>query len=382
MRSVTSLILAILVLASALSAQERSYALVTHNKVSVMAGPNKPDAELGKASSGEVVEYLGSVGDFGKVRLPGGVVGYVARGRAAKPYVELAGPGEARVLVSRLKIRPQPNLDWPAMGTLEPNTRLIVLEEASEGWLKILAPATQAVYIHKDYLRTGGDQAALATTFANSDRSRRESLLASGKLSADVLARVRAADAVDDRLKQAEERLAARPAGEEDGATLRQLESEYEAIAAAAPEGSLARTTAEERLAYLRDRREAADKFDEARRRIESIEKDRAQRDARYQQELSSFRERKEREASEPKTARSRFLQYGIGELHPVLGEGQRPTYVLSKGLEQRYLVTSERYDLGEYHGKTIGVTGWEMLPTPAGKKLQRVEITRLEVLN
>lgn len=364
-------------------AQEARYALITHNNTPVMAGPNKPDAELMKVGSGQVVQYLGETNGFGKVKMPGGVVAYVAKGRASQPYVAMDTPGEARVLVSRLKIRPQPNLDWPAMGTLEPNDRLLVLGEAENGWLKILAPSSQAVYIFKDYLKLDGDQAALATTFANSDQLGRTQLLAAGNISSEVVAKIEAAGAADAKLKEAESRMAAHASGEKSAASLADLEKEYETIAATAPEGSLARTTAEERLAYIRDRRAATESYDEARRRIAELEKERAVRDSRYQKELASFRERKEREMAEPKPADSRFLQYGIGELHRVfIGESQRPSFVIAKGLENRYVVTSERYDLSEYHGKTIGITGWEKLDTPKGKDLQRIEITRMEVMH
>lgn len=383
MRSVIRLAIVLLVAIAPVAAQDLRFAVVSHNNVPVMAGPRKPDAQLMKVMSGEIVEYLGESGEFGKVRLAGGTLGYIARGTAKRPYVELDGSGEAKVLVDRLKIRPHANLDWPPMGTLEPGTRVIVLEEVDAGWLQILAPRDQVVYIHRDYLRLGDDQANLATTFANSDRTRRTKMLASGKVSSELVARIDGQERLDQRLAAAEKAMA--EYGRSEGVTprLRELEAEYAAIATEAPEGSLARATAGERLAFLRDRREAADAFDQARRRIAEIENDQSRRDVDYQGKLQNFRDAKLKEMAEPKARDSRFLPYGIGELHRIfITETQRPTWVLSKGLEERYIVTSERYDLSEYHGKTIGITGWEKLGTPKEKDLQRIEITRLEVLN
>ncbi len=360
-----------------------SFAHITHRNAPVKAGVGVPDAQIKKSNIGEVVEFFGQKGDYAEVRFPGGVVAFVLEKRGSKTFVKLDDKGRARVVVERVSLRPHANMDWPAMGTLTANQNILVLDRAKDNWLRVLAPEAVHVFVHKNYVKLAENQTAAATDFRNRDSQARRVLISGGKISARMQGELEQTASLENRLNAAESKMATSLSTKPSPTALANLRREFEQIQADAPKDSLVARAAGEKVAYLQGKEDTARRFADADAKIRALEDDRKRRESEYQDDLASFRTKKEAEKAKQLQPKSRFLRLGIGTLHKIyLGVGRTPTWVLSKAAESRYHVTSDRYDLGEYHDKKIGITRWKIQPPAPGSKLERVEILRLEILD
>lgn len=118
---------------------------------------NKPgeDGELvGKMSKNAACEILSVEGDWAKIK-SGKVEGYVhtdylLTGDAAKVKAEEVVYTVAKVNTQTLKVREQPNTDCPVITLVAQDERLEVVEQAPEGWAKIMLDDEEA-YVSTDY---------------------------------------------------------------------------------------------------------------------------------------------------------------------------------------------------------------------------------------
>ncbi len=389
MRSIVNHILMALLLVAAAPGQERTgYGEVALNNVRARAGTADYHAELMVLPRGYPVRVVGFEGDWARVQLPGGILAYVHKGRPGRPYVKEASPGRGLVVVNDLMLRPKPTTDWPAMGKLKPNQEITLLGSEGSDWFRILAPREQVAYIWKDYVKVSADQKRAQALFEAKAAEVRASRLQAGELSRKGLVR-------EERRKnllmslattdQAMEKVFASGNGLPDLDALERLRSQYRDIASAAVADGDLKAEAERKASYVQGKIEVVKKLAKAERKVDALAAEEARRRREYEESLSRFRDKKEKAAKAAKDrGAGRFLRYGIGVLrrdvlNSISGE---PAFILSKASEDRYLLTSLRYDLSEYLGREIGITKWKMLTPPTTDELRRVQVIRLEVLD
>ena len=363
---------------------------ITHDNVRARAGTADYNAEVLGLGRGDLIEVVGREGDWVEVRVPGGFAAYVKKAsKSGRAFVELKGPGEGLVLVDELQLRPKATRDWPAMGELKQNQHVVVLSEEADGWLRVLAPSDESVFVFHRYLEIpAAGQAELRTQFDAQHVEAQGRLLESGGLTKEAMKSIEKADALEVQLKALDVELDQALAAEASSAVLTRLRKDYLALAANAGDDEIIAASAREKATYVQRREEVATRFEQARERIDSLEGKLEENEKRYRSDLEQFRAEKtnpESDAAADKTgAGSRFLRHGIGRIHKLIltSADREIVFVLRKGAEERYLLISDRYDLSEYVGQEIGVTKWESLDEISPKKLTRVLVTRLEVLD
>lgn len=359
------------------------FGMITHRNTPLKSGSGIPDAQIGKLAVGQPVKVLGYDGEFAKVALPGGVDCYILEKRGPRKFVEIDASGRARVIVDRLTVRPHANSDWPAMGMLKANESIMVFERVDKEWLRIMIPDRLPVFVHKAYVRIAADQSDAAAQYARLDMAAREMRLKGGKLSSTSQVIIKQDDALQQRYDAAAAKMNTSLRSQPNLESLVSLRSEFESIQAAAPKDSNINRAAGEKVAYIQGKEDMARRFAAADSKIRGLDEARQRRESEYQNNLKRFRTKKEQAKMEDNSSTSRFLDLGIGNLHKIyLGVGNTPTWVLSKGAESRYYVSSARYDLSEYHDKKIGITKWRHDGQVPGSQYSRVEILRLEILD
>jgi len=389
MRSIVNILLVSVLLAVAAPAQQRTgYGEVSLNNVRARAGTADYHAELMVLPRGYPVRIVGFEGDWARVQLPGGILAYVHKGRRGHPYVKEASPGRGLVVVNDLMLRPKPTTDWPAMGKLKPNQEITLLGSEGKDWFRILAPKDQVAYIWKDYVKVSADQKRAQALFEAKAAEVRAGRLQAGELSRKGLVREERRKRLLERLAttdQAMEKVLTSSDGLPDLGALERLRGQYRDIASAAVADADLRAEAERKASYVQGKIDVVQKLAKAERKVDELAAKEASSRREYEESLSRFRRKKEKTAktSEDRGA-GRFLRYGIGVvrrdvLNSISGE---PAYILSKASEDRYLLTSLRYDLSEYLGREIGITKWKMLTPPTTDELRRVQVTRLEILD
>ena len=373
----------------------RSYGEVTGQEVRVRAGAADFHAEILRLNRGDVVEIVGRSGDWTEVKLPGGFIAYANRGPANRRYIRKPPTAsEGVVLVKDLQIRPKPTVDYPAMGELKQNQKVTVLTivpgNAPGPWYRIFAPDDETVFIYNTYVRPG-DAATLAGRFQAAARIRRASILKSAGLTETGTTHAQAKQA--EQLDALDRRLDGNLKGSGANATKRSTElgairSGYEAVARGAGKDSPAARRAAARLKQIELHERALRQVDQASRKIDDIEARIRRSDEQYAVEMTRIREERMRrieiEKKEKEAADSRYLRFGIGRIHPHVVERSpsfAATYTLQKGGKKRYFLISDRYDLQEYVGRTIGVTGWEFVKDAPERSLMTVEVKRLEII-
>ncbi len=389
MRSIVNILLVSLLLVAAAPAQERTgYGEVSLNNVRARAGTADYHAELMVLPRGYPVRITGYEGDWARVQLPGGILAYVHKGRPGHPFVKEASPGRGLVVVNDLMLRPKPTTDWPAMGKLKPNQEITLLGSENRNWFRILAPKDQAAYIWKDYVKVSADQKRAQALFEAKAAEVRSSRLQTGELSREGLVREERRKSLLERLAstdQAMEKVLTSTNGIPDLKALERLRGKYRDIATAAVADRDLQAEAERKASYVQGKIDVVQKLAKAERKVDELAAKEVRHRREYEESLTRFRNRKGKAAKDAKERGvGSFLRYGIGVvrrdvLNSISGE---PAYILSKASEDRYLLTSLRYDLSEYLGREIGITKWKMLTPPTTDELRRVQVIRLEVLD
>ncbi|MEZ6195732.1 MAG: hypothetical protein R3F20_08380 [Planctomycetota bacterium] len=390
------------------AAQGPRFGTIKADNVSVMAGTERPDAEIARLDRGAVVEVVSIRGDWAELRLPGGFSVYAMEKVGDRVAIDRkGGPGEGIVVTSGLAIRPRPNRDWPAMGVFQTNVRLEVLREHPGGWLEVVAPRDETVFVASRYVDSTGEQAGLARSFAlaaSEVESRRAGRVGDAPIAAPAAGeRTAAALGADAASKQDEAVELARQArlvelegqfdsllaGKPGPEALAALRQRYEEIAReAGPETEVGRAATTRADALRRHERVAAS-MESVDARIARLENEMGTVDRGYSEELRELREKRKSELSARSGAdadarAARFLENGIGQIYRDFGEtvaDNRGVFMLTKAGERRYRLVSDRYDLGEYRDKTIGITKWTVLEDGANTPWRKVRVERLEVL-
>ncbi|MCA9321967.1 MAG: hypothetical protein KDB53_14595 [Planctomycetes bacterium] len=391
MRSLTTICLlaALCSLVSAQTAPTLGYGEVTHANVRVRAGMADYHADLDIDSAGFPIEITGWKGDWAEVRMPGGIVGFVHQGRPGRPYIEQKAPGRGLVLVTDLLLRPRATQDWPDMGRFQPNQDVVMLGSVGTEWYRVLAPDSQRAYIYRQYVRVSPDQAAAREAFDRKAKIAREDLLQSGEYSRSDLDVSRTRESRLDRLATIDgqlEALLSQRDGLPQAQEFKTIRERYLSLAKESADDPRIVEEANRKAVYVQGKEEVAEQLAGAEARVNALAERGRTQDIRYTETLSRYREEKTAAISEKRAAAksSKYLQYGLGTVRKDVFASASgiPTYILSKASEDRYYLSSLRYDLSEYVGREIGITGWKILTPESTDVLRRVQVTRLEVLD
>ncbi|MEE9394590.1 MAG: SH3 domain-containing protein [Planctomycetota bacterium] len=372
-------------------AQEKAsarYARVKSASTPARAGRNDFDAEIHRLAEGDVVEVVATKGSWAEIRVSGGFAAYCRKSADGKTFVQIKRPGEGLVIVRDLQLRPAPQVNSKTLGQLSANQRLIVLAEEPGGWLKVLAPRQQTLFVPSALLTKGGDQLRLAQTFADRSLSRETQLLASGRQSRRALDERQENKRFETELQSLDAELEKTLRSSASASTFAALRGRYQTLARkAGPNSSLAQS-AERQAAFVRERENFARSLGSAEQRINRLESELATGEKRYEKELTEIRtETRTRISSSGRSAKKpsgRFLEHGIGRIYKDYAESLsgKPVFMLTKAGERRYRLVSDRYDLAEYHSKEIAITKWEMIDDRNGSAWPKVFVERIEIIN
>ena len=364
------------------------YASVKSADTPARAGRNDFDAVVLRMAQGDVVEVVATSGTWSEIRIPGGFAAYCKKGENGRVYVDLKKPGTGLVVIRNLQLRPQPNTSSAPLGRLEANQRLTVLAEQADGWLKVVAPSDETLFVPSALLNGGGDQLRLARTFADNSLSRETRLLASGRQSRRAHENRQEKDKLVTELRSLDQELERTLRSGAEASAFASLRGKYESLARKAAPNSPVAQSAERQAAFVRERENFARSLSSAEDRINRLESEIVSGEQRYEKELTEIRRetktRIEKSAKNPKKPRSRFLEHGIGRIYKDYGESLtgKPVFMLTKAGERRYRLVSDRYDLAEYHSKEIAITKWEMVEDKTGSSWPKVFVKRIEIIN
>jgi uncharacterized protein YgiM (DUF1202 family) len=366
--------------ASPTHAETGGYGIVTKDKVRVRGGAGDTYAEVMLLDRGDIVQIVGEKGAWTEVLVPGGFVCFVRKGAADRAYVEVKKTGEGTVIVDGLQVRPKASLEAAAIGKLELGSRVMVLGEEGE-WLKILAPDAETLFIYTELLTKDGDQEAMARDFELRAADRRGELLRQGEVTRAALDRKALLGALDERLTKADDQFIAALKEDERVAPLETVAGEYARIAADAPPETPIKKRAEEKSALAKQEAARARDLNMIGKRMAEIDDQQKKIEAKYAGDLQKHRD--EMNARDRSLPKEHFLFNGMGEMRvDVVTElGSMPVYTLVKGGRRQYFLVSDRYDLGDYRGKTVGVSEW-VIEEKDSLELRTVHVTRLEILD
>lgn len=374
-----------LVLSVPVMGQGVRYGLIK-GEATARAGADAAAAEVKNLASNSVVEIVSTRGPFTEVRLPEGFSVFASETWKGNPALRLDGERRAIVLIGDLPMRVAPQATAISLGNFRRNASLRVLKKSAGGWLEVLAPRNQSLFVASENVVSGGDQASLARQFAarvGEAEARDGTVVAVGEAEgpgAEARAALRSLEARYDEVL----------VGEKSAAELGKLRGDYEALARKSGPDTEVGRAATSRATYLRRRERIASSIENANRSISRLEGQLGEAETGYEEDLLRLRrERRERLVKgtnivERPKMKARFLEHGIGRLYPDFGEtvtNERGVFVLTKAGERRYRVISDRYDLGEYRDKKIGITKWTILEDGSKSPWPKVLIDRMEVL-
>jgi hypothetical protein len=317
---------------------------VTGNDVRIRSGPSLNHRVLDRTSKDDKIVVDGLVGEWLRVRVPGGVPGWVR-----EDLLEVRGD-EGIVVKTRVLVRPTAGQDYlPLEGRLEQNEKLRVLgREKPEGedlaWVRVVVPDRIPVYISAAFVEKMA--AVVPSDLANLARERREKLIAAAKPGIAAKTVATRDDALRARIRKAEKALGRLGEEMDPTAAIDALKRELQSILA---EADYAVTKVEAAGAYkdillFEKRRELAAARAEAELTETQLREAIRAADRKYQNEIKVLAQR----------APVREMKFtSIGWVH-----FRRGAWVIQKGGIPLYVLSSKLFDLQDFVGKKVGVQG------------------------
>jgi Bacterial SH3 domain len=317
---------------------------VTGNDVRVRSGPSLNHRVLDRLNHEGKVVVDGVVGEWMKVRVPGGVPGWVR-----EDLLEIRG-SEAIVVKTRVLIRPTAGQDYlPLEGRLEQNEKLRVLGKKKApgedlAWIRVVVPDRIPVFISAAYIEKL--PGVVPSDLEKLSSERRTKLIADAKPAVAAKTVASRDDALRARIRKAEKALGRLGEEPDPTAAVDGLKRELQQVLA---EADFAVTKVEAASAYkdillFEKRRELAAARAEARLTEEELREAIRKADRKYQNEIKVLAQR----------APVREMKFAcIGWVHYRKG-----AWVIQKGGIPLYVLTSKLFDLQDFVGKKVGVHG------------------------
>jgi uncharacterized protein YgiM (DUF1202 family) len=358
-------------------------ARVVRNDVNVRGGASEAYSPLARLKTGAVVRVTGRAGDWYRVEVPGGLPVWTAQRAGSKEYVKEEAPGLGVVVARDLQVRGTPNTNEPSLGEFAVGDRLEIVERKDE-WIKVLRSSAHAGYLAARMVKAAPDAAAATQEFADAETKARETMIAkSSELEATLKTRSEQ-DARKKKLDLALERYVVerrKPAGERD---LREVRAALEAVVAEGPSSddpAVAKATA-----TLEDIKAIETLEDRLRRAKEShAETERRAKEARetYDREYEALKRRKEEDAARRERAEKKYVAVGFVRLAPPIPGAldKAPDYALHRGSQREYYLVSDKYALGDFNGKHVGVLEAEAPEVRPGLPIRVLKVLKLEII-
>lgn len=353
--------LLLLLLAAATARAEESLAEITGDSVRVRSGPSTMRAILAELDRGDLVVVLGAEDGWRRVRVPGGLPGYVH-----SSLVSIGEDGVAVVAASRVLLRPEAGKDQPALDErLDEGERLPVLDRDGE-WVKVLMPERVEAFVYGEFLREIGPVAEHADRAERAARARRERLL-SGRTEEE--------QRLSTEKRRQEDREAVLAIGEKilDGeGDAEQMEERLRRVVLESDD-DLTRGYANSLLALLELRKES----ERLRAEVEAAKKEKNDTRAGLESQLAEARRRYAEALDKVRVLRSlRENPFrGVGRI-----EKRGEDLVLVEDGRVLYKLLSRRFRLEDYVGRRVGVNG-RMVAKEPGENVSHLMVEKIAVL-
>lgn len=352
----------LLLLCVAVSARaDDTLASITGDSVRVRAGPSTMTAILAELDRGDLVVVVAEEDGWRRVRVPGGLPGFVH-----SSLLEIGDDGVAVVTASRVLLRPVAGKDQPPLAErLDEGERLPVLERGDE-WVKVLMPERVEAFVYGEYLKEIGPVADRHDRMERAARARRERLL-SGRTEEE--------ERIATEKRRKADREAVLAIGEDilDGAgDTAKMEERLRRVVLESDD-DLTRGYANSLLALLELRKES----ERLRAEVEAAKKEKTDELSGLESDLAEARRRYSEALEKVRVLRSmrenRFR--GVGRI-----EKKGADLVLVEDGRVLYKLVSVRFRLEDYVGRRVGVNG-RMVAKDPGAAVSHLMVEKIEVL-
>lgn len=359
------------------------YARVVRSDVNVRGGPSDAYSPVARLKAGAVVRIVGRAGDWYKAEVPGGLALWTAVQGGGKPFVKEEAPGVGVVLARDLQIRGTPSTDEPPLGEFNPGDRLEIVGTKGD-WANVLMPTKHAGYLAARMTKAAPDGKAAAAEFADQDDKERA---ARRSQSAALTSTLQKRDAEAARRKRAElasERYLSerrKPAAERDVKGAREaLEAVVkEAPSADDPQAVRAKTMLED----LQAAQALEEQLAKARAAQAEAEKRAKESQLTYDRDIEELKRRKAEEAAQRERREKKYVALGFVRLAPPIPGAldKAPKYAIHRGSQREYYLVSDKYDLGDFNGKHVGVLEADAPEDRPGVPLKVLKVRKLEII-
>jgi len=310
---------------------------VTGNDVNVRAGAGEDYRVLKRIDKGHKLVVLGHEGEFLKVRDPSTFEAFVA-----KTFLKVVAPGEGEVTGDRVNLRPTASMKLYPVAVLEKGSKLQVVAEDGE-WVRVIAPSEVPVWVHQQFVKRIGTEAEFAAELKGLEDAARAVKRAMVKRAVEEREAGQVRTELDQRFQETDRLYQARKDSADYDFT--ELRGSFAKIGEEAKEGRI-KDLCDLRVASI----DLLRKDQEMRKKIAQIDED-------HRKKLAS----QVLPVAAPPTEE---LAQGWIEKTTQLGTFKsmkdvlRDHYRLVKGGRTLFYVESDRYQLEDFLGKHVAITG------------------------
>ncbi len=351
----------LLLLSGVAAAAEETAGRVTGDKVRVRAGPGTRHAVLLEVNRDDLLVVLGREGQWSRVRVPGGFVCFVH-----SSLVKVAEGAAPVISASRVRLRVTAGKEiLPLETVLERGEAIEILAREGE-WLKIIPPARTHLYIFARYVEELGPAREYRKSLERQAAARHESHTAAKTVEqreSEELARQQVLS--EDVVEMGKAVLAGEGDTGDLTARLRTITMETS--------DDLTRGYAESLLVLLGLRREAETLRDQLSRTDTEQEEEMAALRARVDAAEVRYKDELKRIRTQRDLRKEAFRRFG-------LVEKRNGTFILRMVDGRVVHLTSDRFRLSEYIGKSVGVVG-RMILTDPRTGVTHLKVEKLEIL-
>jgi hypothetical protein len=322
--------------------------------------------KLKRLEPGEKLVVLGEQAGWYQVLVPSTFTGFVSR-----QFLTLGADGSGSVTGNRVSLRPSASTKHLPVGYVNSGDTLWVVEETAGGeWVQVVAPSQMPAWVHASYVKPVGPADAHRAEIAALEESARSSWRERRGEAEKNRAAKDAQSALAAKFDDAESRLKAE--SQKPTPDVAPLVPIYEEIAKDAAD-PLLQQGARFRVDQLKNQDTFNKKIQESRDIIAELERELKQNEERY---LSTIE--KMRESVEKKEADGRHVGWVSSVFTLDLSKGF-PAFALTKGGSNLFYLESTKYQLKDFVGKHVIVSG--DVKERAGLELSILVVRNIEIV-
>lgn len=316
---------------------------ITGDNVSLRAGFNENYLKLKRLEPGEKVVVLGEQAGWYQVLVPSTFTGWVSR-----QFIQLEEDGHGAISGNRVSLRPSASTKHLPVGYVNTGDKLWVVD-AQEEWVQVVAPSQMPAWVHARFVKPNGPADAHREEIAKIE----EAALLGWREKRGEAEKNRAAkdaqSALAAKFDDAESRLKAE--SQKPVPDVAPLIPIYEEVAKDASD-PLLQQGARFRLDQLKNQDGFNKKIQESRDIIADLERELKQNEERYLANLEKMRQ-----SVEKKEPDGRHVGWVSSVFTLDLSKGF-PAFALTKGGSNLLYLESTKYQLKDFVGKHVIVSG------------------------